>query len=122
MFGISEEESAIVHSFSYQQMGKLIAFMLLAVLLSYTSQYIRTWSVYMCSPALIQPFNYLGVVFGIIVDVVIFDISYNAITFVGVMLTSLGLFSKFLLLLFAKKSKEQHVETVENVKDHIEAH
>jgi drug/metabolite transporter (DMT)-like permease len=59
----------------------------------------------MCSPALVQPFNYLGVVFGILVDVIIFDISYNIITFIGVMLTSLGLISKFLLLLSAKKSK-----------------
>jgi drug/metabolite transporter (DMT)-like permease len=105
-FGNSEQEVAIAHMFSYREIGKLVGFMCLTVLFSYSSQYIRTWSVFMCSPALIQPFNYLGVVFGIIVDVLVFDIHYNLTTFLGVMLTSIGLFSKFLLL-FAKKTKSK---------------
>ena len=54
----------------------------------------------MCSPVLIQPFNYLGVVFGIIVDMLFFNVKYNLLTFIGVTLTSFGLFSKFILLFF----------------------
>ena len=70
------------------------------MLFAYSSQYIRTWSVFMCSPVLIQPFNYLGVVFGIIVDMLFFNVKYNLLTFIGVTLTSFGLFSKFILLFF----------------------
>jgi len=60
----------------------------------------------MCSPVLIQPFNYLGVLLGVLVDITFFDIKYNLLTYVGVGLTSLGLFSKFFLLYF-KTAKQK---------------
>jgi hypothetical protein len=52
-----------------------------------------------------MPFNYLNVILGLIVDILIFNSNYNWIIIVGMILSSAGLFSKFILLKMNKQEK-----------------
>lgn len=70
---------------------------------SFASQYLRTKSIYMCSPALVMPFNYFAVIFGLILDILAFNSHYNATIILGMILSCMGLFSKFILLYIRKK-------------------
>ena len=67
---------------------------------AYLAQYMRVRSVYMCSPALIMPFNYLTVIFGLLFDVLVFGAHYDWKSIIGMTLASAGLLSKFILLKF----------------------
>lgn len=72
--------------------------MVLLVILAFTAQYLRVRSIYLCAPALVMPFNYLTVLLGVLIDTVIFGLHYNGYMVIGMVLASLGLFSKFALL------------------------
>ena len=50
-----------------------------------------------------MPFGYFSVVLGMILDVFLFNAKYNAIMVVGMVMASIGLFSKFILLYFPMK-------------------
>ena len=76
----------------------LAGYTLLMTMFSFCTQYCRARSVYLCSPALVQPFSYLTVVLGIIFDVFIYGADYNLMMVAGMCLTSVGLFSKLILL------------------------
>ena len=51
----------------------------------------------MKKPSVMMPFGYVGVATGFLADVFIFDTSFTFITFMGVLMTSGGLLSGFLL-------------------------
>lgn len=72
------------------------------VILAFLGQYFKVKSVYMCSPALIMPFNYLTVILGLLIDLVVFDSHYNWMIIMGMALASCGLLSKFIMIKFQK--------------------
>ena len=65
---------------------------------AYLTQLFRTKRIYLCSPALVMPFNYLNVILGLIVDILVFNAHYNWIIVLGMILASAGLLSKFIIL------------------------
>ena len=48
-------------------------------------------------PSVMMPFGYVGVATGFLADIYLFDTSFTLLTFMGVVLTSGGLLSGFLL-------------------------
>jgi hypothetical protein len=48
-------------------------------------------------PSVMMPFGYVGVATGFLADIYLFDTSFTFLTFMGVVLTSGGLMSEFLL-------------------------
>jgi hypothetical protein len=65
------------------------------------AQYTRAKAYFMCYPALVMPFNFLTIIFGLLIDILVFDSKkYNITIIIGMALASLGLFSKFIILKF----------------------
>lgn len=78
---------------------KICFFFLGLVLFAFGTQFLQTKAMYLCSsPALILPFSYVSVIFGLVMDVFIFDSKYNGLMIVGMIMASAGLLSKFILL------------------------
>jgi hypothetical protein len=75
-------------------------------LFAYLAQWFRVKSIFLCTPALVLPFNYLNVILGLLVDILIFNSHYNWIIIVGMGLSSAGLFSKFILLKINQEKKK----------------
>ena len=69
----------------------------------------------MLPPSKIIPFNYVGIVLSLFVDVTMFGHETNAVQVVGILLTSVGLLSNLLLDLSDKKEIKQ-----ESVHEEIE--
>jgi drug/metabolite transporter (DMT)-like permease len=73
--------------------------MLCIVLFAFGTQFLQTKAMFICSsPALVLPFSYVSVIFGLLLDVLIFDAVYNGLMIVGMIMASAGLFTKFILL------------------------
>lgn len=73
--------------------------MLCIVLFAFGTQFLQTKAMFICSsPALVLPFSYVSVIFGLLLDVVVFDAKYNGLMVVGLIMASAGLFTKFILL------------------------
>lgn len=70
---------------------------------AFASQYLKAKSVYMCSPALVMPFSYLSVIIGLILDIWIFRSHYDYFAIIGMILSCLGLLSKFVMIYIVKK-------------------
>jgi drug/metabolite transporter (DMT)-like permease len=80
----------------------ILALIFFLVILAFLAQYFKVKSVYMCSPALIMPFNYLTVILGLLIDLIVFDSHYNWMIIMGMALASCGLLSKFIMIKFQK--------------------
>jgi hypothetical protein len=62
-------------------------------------QFLQTKAMFLCSsPALILPFSYVSVIFALLIDVIVFNAIYNYLMIIGMIMSSAGLFSKFILL------------------------
>lgn len=72
--------------------------MLLLVLFAFLTQFTQAKAMYMCTPALLMPFSYVSVIFGFLIDLIVFDAKYNGLKIIGMIMASFGLFSKFLVL------------------------
>ena len=81
---------------------KLMIWTVLMVAFSFLTQYFRAKSLFLCSPALVQPFSYLTVIMGILFDILFLGSSYDILMVLGVVMTSIGLFSKLILLKLGK--------------------
>ena len=57
-------------------------------------------------PSEMMPFGYVGVATGFLADLFIFDTSFTFITFMGVILTSGGLLSEFVLNAVTKNKEK----------------
>jgi len=64
---------------------------------SYFAQYLRIKSLYKVKPSKITPFNYVGIVLSITIDTVIFGHQSSFMQIIGILLTSVGLLSHFIL-------------------------
>ena len=73
------------------------------------NQFFRTKAIYLCTPALVLPFNYLTIIFGVFLDIFFFGETYGGLKLFGILLASFGLFSKFILLYM-----HQHQSKVED--------
>lgn len=102
--GSSDEN--VLSDLSIAQICVLVIYFLFCCLFAFLNQFYRAKAIFLCSPALVLPFNYLTVIFGVFVDIVFFDSSYSALKIFGMILASFGLFSKFILL-YIQNNKEQ---------------
>lgn len=99
----SSGEAQYLSSLSLLQLLKICIVLIILVIVSFLVQLLQTKALYLSSPALIMPFGYFSVVLGMILDVFLFNAKYNAIMVVGMVMASIGLFSKFILLYFPIK-------------------
>lgn len=60
-------------------------------------------ALYLSSPAVVMPFSYVSVIFGLVIDLVIYDAKYNWLMIIGMVMASGGLFTKFIMLHYDKK-------------------
>ena len=69
-------------------------------LFAFTTQYLRVKTFYLTSPAMVLPFSYFTVLLGLVVDILFYGAEYNLLMILGISLTSIGLFSKLIVLKF----------------------
>lgn len=81
---------------------------MLLVLFAFLTQYLQARAMYLCSPALILPFSYFTVILGLLIDVLVFDARYNWLMVIGMIMASVGLFSKFILLYLQSDQSKTH--------------
>lgn len=96
--GTTAEAYEKIHTITPYGCFHILAYSLIMVAFAFLAQYMKVRSVYMRSPALIMPFNYLTVVFGLLFDILVFESHYDWKSIIGMGLASTGLLSKFLLL------------------------
>ena len=77
------------------------------VIFSFSTQYFQMKAVFLCKPALVMPFSYFSVILGFVLDTLVFDAKYNGLMVVGMVMASVGLFSKFVALYFEQGQKEK---------------
>ena len=70
----------------------------------YTADYFRARSLFLALPSKVIPFNYFGIILGIIYDVAIFGHTSDWIQIVGMFLTSIGLLSNVILSIVLKET------------------
>lgn len=75
----------------------------LFVAFSFMLQIFVAKAMYLSSPAVIMPFSYVSVIFGLVIDLIIYDAQYNGLMIVGMIMASGGLFTKFIMAYFDKK-------------------
>lgn len=98
---------AYLSSLSIPEILKLILFLLLLVTFAFATQFFQAKSVFLCSPALVMPFSYFSVIFGFVIDALIFNVKYNGLMVIGMVMASVGLFSKFIALYFDDNKREK---------------
>lgn len=83
------------------EIRNIFILLVLLILFAFGANYLKTISFFLCYPAIVLPFNYLTIIFGLIIDLLVFSSkSYNILIVLGMILAGCGLFSKFLLLRF----------------------
>ena len=100
MFTASSHQESVtyIESLTFKEGCWLLFCVISMVLFSFLTQYTRALSVRSCSPALVQPFSYLTVILGMGLDYIFLDTDYNLLMTIGVLLASLGLFTKLIML------------------------
>lgn len=63
----------------------------------FISQWTRIKSATYVKPSVVMPMQYISVLLGMSVDILIFEEEYNFLTFIGAMMTSCGLLIKFIV-------------------------
>ena len=109
IFVHSDDSDSIAYlkSLSVSESFKLIAAFLLMVIFSFSTQYFQMKAVFLCKPALVMPFSYFSVILGFVLDTLVFDAKYNGLMVVGMVMASVGLFSKFVALYFEQGQQEK---------------
>lgn len=98
-FGNSSQSADRLLNLPWVEMRNIFIYFVLMIIFAFVSHYLKTISFYMCYPAIVLPFNYLTIIFGLIIDLLVFSSkSYNILIVLGMILAGCGLFSKFLLL------------------------
>lgn len=67
------------------------------VIFAYLANIFRIKSLFRLKPSKIIPFNYIGIVLSILIDATIFVHKSSFIEIIGILLTSVGLLSHFIL-------------------------
>lgn len=100
-FGNSSQNADRFRNLPWLEIMRIVVYVILMVIFAFASDYLRTISYFMCYPAIVLPFNYITIIFGVIIDLLVFEIkNYNFLIILGMLLSACGLFSKFLLLRF----------------------
>ena len=86
---------------SLSEFGILLLLIILTVFVAFMAQYTRLKAVYLVKPSDVIPFSYVGIISSLLIDIFVFDSSFNAFSIVGILMTSVGLFTKF----FVKNEK-----------------
>jgi hypothetical protein len=73
------------------------------------TQYFLAKAAYLCSPALIMPFSYISVIVGFVIDILLFDAQYTWLMMIGMVMASIGLFSKFVALYLVKSTTNKPI-------------
>lgn len=105
-FGNFVEHAEEIREIGIKEAGQILVLFVLLVGFAFSAQYLRVRSIYLCSPALVMPFNYVTVILGVAIDLLVFGSHYNGPIVLGMILASLGLFSKFVLLKIEGANKE----------------
>lgn len=74
----------------------IIDFILLAIV-AYACQVTITRAVYLKKASYVMPFNYISIVLATLSDILLFGASFDFISVIGMILTSLGLVSKLII-------------------------
>ena len=88
-------------------MFKLMIAIILMVIFSFSTQYFQAKAMFLCKPALVMPFSYFSVILGFVLDTLVFDAKYNGLMVIGMVMASVGLFSKFVALYFEQGQQEK---------------
>jgi len=70
---------------------------------AYLAHYFRVKSLFLLPPSKIIPFNYVGIILSVIMDLTLFGHKTNLLEIIGILLTSIGLLSHLFLELTEKK-------------------
>ncbi len=76
------------------------------IVFAYLSHFFRVKSVFRLKPSRIAPFNYIGIILSILIDITVFGHKSSFWEVIGVLLTSVGLLSHFILALKEGEEKE----------------
>ena len=68
----------------------------LMVVFGYAFQFMNTRANFLKKPSLVGPFAYTSVIVGCIADILIFNVSFDFFTILGIFLASFGLFAKWI--------------------------
>lgn len=102
-FGNSPESVDHFTDLPWVEIRNIFILFVLLILFAFGAHYLKTISFFMCYPAIVLPFNYLNIIFGLIIDLLVFSSkSYNILIVLGMILAGCGLFFKFLLLMLKR--------------------
>jgi drug/metabolite transporter (DMT)-like permease len=76
---------------------KLIFAFFLVVVFAMLTQYMIFAASSLKEPSLTMPFGYLAIIVGFIADTIFFEITFNMLSVLGILLTSAGLLSKLFI-------------------------
>lgn len=79
---------------------KIAIYILCIASLAYISNYLRIKTLFKRKPSEVLAFNYTGIIYSIFLDIVLFKNNLNFLQIIGVLLTSTGLLSQFIMELF----------------------
>lgn len=78
--------------------------MSLIILFAYGSNFLRIKALFQRKPSEVMVFNYTGIIYSILIDVLVFDNRLDFYQNLGVLMTSAGLLSQVLIDYFQKKA------------------
>jgi drug/metabolite transporter (DMT)-like permease len=94
-----EEQLQHLHTLSCGHIFRIVLYCLCLTAFAFGCQYLATKAMFLCSsPALISPFSYVSVIFAMLFDLFFYKAVYNWITVTGMIMSSMGLLTKFILL------------------------
>lgn len=79
---------------------KFYIFVAAMIFFAYTTHFLRIKALFKKKPSEILAFNYIGIIYSLAIDFVLFQRQLEWTTIIGVLLTGTGLLSKFVMDLF----------------------
>ena len=80
---------------SFLDLAILLLLIFFVVIGAYIAQYSRLKAVFLVKPSDVVPFSYSGIIASLAIDIFVYDSNFNTFSIVGILLTSIGLFTKF---------------------------
>lgn len=81
----------------------ILLYMSLIILFAYGSNFLRIKALFLRKPSEVMVFNYTGIIYSILIDVLVFDNHLDFYQNLGVLMTSAGLLSQVLFDYYQKK-------------------